>query len=192
VKFLAIVGSNIDEFFMVRVSGLLEQTDAGIVDVGRTNESRSAISHIRREVKKLSSDVQKCLSDRLLPECGKREFRSLSMQIYVLNNAPFADSYFTEVIFPVLTPLAFDPGRPFPHISNLSVNLAVLIRDSKAWSLSRVSKVRIPCSNFSSTAGEELHALTVANENCKIDAQVRYVRKGGGRGRRPAASAPGK
>src|SRR4051794_17611355 len=68
VKFLAIVGSNIDEFFMVRVSGLLDQVDAGILEVGADGISPGAqLVTIRREIKKLSADVQRCLSDRLLP-----------------------------------------------------------------------------------------------------------------------------
>jgi polyphosphate kinase len=69
VKFLAIVGSNIDEFFMVRVSGLLEQTNAGILDVGPDGMSPGAqLVTIRREVKKLASEAQRCLTDQLLPE----------------------------------------------------------------------------------------------------------------------------
>src|ERR1043166_8268678 len=132
VKFLAIIGFNIDEFFMVRVSALLEQTDAGILDVGPDGMSPGAqLVTIRREVKKLSSDVQRCLSDRLLPELREAGIQILEYSDLRPEQRAFADSYFTEVIFPVLTPLAFDPGRPFPHISNLSVNLAVLIRDAK-------------------------------------------------------------
>src|SRR6202051_4985567 len=131
VKFLAIVGSNIDEFFMVRVSGLLEQPAAGILDVGPDGMSPGAqLVTIRREVKKLSSDVQRCLSDRLLPELREAGIQILEYSDLRPEQRAFADAYFTEVIFPVLTPLAFDPGRPFPHISNLSVNLAVLIRDA--------------------------------------------------------------
>src|ERR1700730_10618979 len=143
VKFLAIIGSNIDEFFMVRVSGLLEQTDAGILDVGPDGMSPGAqLVAIRREVKKLSSDVQRCLSDRLLPELREAGIQILEYSDLRPEQRAFADAYFTEVIFPVLTPLAFDPGRPFPHISNLSVNLAVLIRDSKG--AEHFARVKVP------------------------------------------------
>src|SRR5216683_469071 len=143
VKFLAIVGSNIDEFFMVRVSGLLEQTDAGILDVGPDGMSPGAqLVTIRREVKKLSADAQRCLTDQLLPELREAGIQILEYSDLRPEQRAFADGYFTEVIFPVLTPLAFDPGRPFPHISNLSVNLAVLIRDSKG--VEHFARVKVP------------------------------------------------
>ena len=143
VKFLAIVGSNIDEFFMVRVSGLLDQMDAGILEVGPDGMSPGAqLVTIRREVKKLSSDVQRCLSDRLLPELREAGIQILEYSDLRPEQRGFVDAYFTEVIFPVLTPLAFDPGRPFPHISNLSVNLAVLIRDSKG--AEHFARVKVP------------------------------------------------
>lgn len=143
VKFLAIVGSNIDEFFMVRVSGLLDQINAGILNVGPDGMSPGAqLVTIRREVKKLSSDAQRCLADRLLPELREAGIQILEYSDLRPEQRAFADSYFTEVIFPVLTPLAFDPGRPFPHISNLSVNLAVLIRDSKG--AEHFARVKVP------------------------------------------------
>ena len=143
VKFLAIVGSNIDEFFMVRVSGLLEQTNAGILDVGRDGMSPGAqLVTIRREVKKLASEAQRCLTDQILPELREAGIQILEYSDLRPEQRAFADGYFTEVIFPVLTPLAFDPGRPFPHISNLSVNLAVLIRDSKG--VEHFARVKVP------------------------------------------------
>jgi len=58
------------------------------------------------------------------------------------------DSYFQQTIFPALTPLAFDPGRPFPHISNLSLNLAVMLRAAKAKSILRESRFPIRCRNW--------------------------------------------
>jgi polyphosphate kinase len=143
VKFLAIVGSNIDEFFMVRVSGVLEQTDAGILDVGPDGMSPGAqLVTIRREVKKLSSEAQRCLTGQLLPELREAGIQILEYSELRPEQRAFADGYFAEVIFPVLTPLAFDPGRPFPHISNLSVNLAVLIRDSKG--VEHFARIKVP------------------------------------------------
>ena len=143
VKFLAIVGSNIDEFFMVRVSGLLEQLDAGILDVGPDGMSPGAqLVTIRREVKKLSSDAQRCLADRLLPELRDAGIQILEYSKLRPEQHAFVDGYFRDVIFPVLTPLAFDPGRPFPHISNLSVNLAVLVRDSQG--VEHFARVKVP------------------------------------------------
>jgi polyphosphate kinase len=129
LKFLSILGSNLDEFFMVRVAGLLAQLDSGAVDAGHEGMSpRAQIVAIRREVSRLLKDAHGCLQ-AILPELAEQ-----GIQIYdyaELNQAQLAATakYFAETVFPVLTPLAFDPGRPFPHISNLSLNLAVLIRD---------------------------------------------------------------
>ena len=129
LKFLSILGSNLDEFFMVRVAGLLAQLDSGAVDAGFEGMSpRAQIVAIRREVTRLLKDAHSCLQ-AILPELAEQGIRIYDYA--ELNQAQLAatSKYFAETVFPVLTPLAFDPGRPFPHISNLSLNLAVVIRD---------------------------------------------------------------
>jgi polyphosphate kinase len=143
VKFLAILGSNIDEFFMVRVSGLLEQVDAGILEVGADGMSPAAqLVTIRHEAKKLLADAHKCLSGSVLPALETAGIQILDYPALTAAQLAAVNTYFTESIFPVLTPLAFDPGRPFPHISNLSVNLAVLIRDSNG--VEHFARVKVP------------------------------------------------
>lgn len=142
VKFLSILGSNLDEFFMVRVAGLLAQVDAGSVEAGPDGMTPSAqLVAIRREVKKLVGEAYRCWRSLLvaLAETG----------VYVLDYPELnekqqraASDYFRETIFPVLTPLAFDPGRPFPHISNRSLNLAVLIRDKDGQD--RFARLKVP------------------------------------------------
>ncbi|MEK7786887.1 MAG: polyphosphate kinase 1, partial [Chloroflexota bacterium] len=132
VKFLAIVGSNLDEFFMVRVAGLKQQIAAGVVDLppdGATPAEQLAA--IRKASLKLMEEARACFRDQLLPRLREAGIHILNYD--ELNDKQRANvkEYFDEVIFPVLTPLAFDPGRPFPHISNLSLNLAVLIRGKK-------------------------------------------------------------
>jgi polyphosphate kinase len=129
VKFLSILGSNLDEFFMVRVAGLAAQMEAGSLEAGPDGMSpRAQLVAIRREVKRLLAEAHRTLEHLLaaLAEQG----------IFVHDYAELTEAhrqqaarYFDETVFPVLTPLAFDPGRPFPHISNLSLNLAVSIRD---------------------------------------------------------------
>src|SRR5712691_2499327 len=132
VKFLAILGSNLSEFFMVRVAGLIAQVDAGTVEVGPDRMSPAAqLIAIRREVKKLNADARRCLLDSLLPALAEAGIQILDYAALDERQRATADLYFQETIFPVLTPLAFDPGRPFPHISNLSLNLAVLIKDGQ-------------------------------------------------------------
>jgi len=143
VKFLSILGSNIDEFFMVRVSGLLEQVEAGIVEVGADGMGPPAqLVTIRREVKKLLADAHRCLSGSLVPALEAAGIQILDYPALSEAQLALVNTYFTESIFPVLTPLAFDPGRPFPHISNLSLNLAVLIRDSKG--VEHFARVKVP------------------------------------------------
>src|ERR1700721_409262 len=142
VKFLSILGSNLDEFFMVRVAGLEAQMEAGTMDVGPDRMSpRAQLIAIRREVKKMLNETQKCL-DRLMPALNQQ---GISIYDYAdLNDAQLkrVAKYFEETIFPVLTPLAFDPGRPFPHISNLSLNLAVTIRDRSGQE--RFARLKVP------------------------------------------------
>jgi polyphosphate kinase len=130
VKFLAIVGSSLDEFFMVRVSGLKKQVDAGVLDLppdGMTPAEQLAA--IRKSALDLRNKAQACLINDLLPGLNKNGIHILPYKDLNATQLSNVKSYFDKVVFPVLTPLAFDPGHPFPHISNLSINLAVLIRD---------------------------------------------------------------
>ena len=142
MKFLSILGSNLDEFFMVRVAGLEAQLEAGTVDAGADGMStRAQLVAIRRECKKLLSEARRAL-ERLLPALNEQ---GIWIHEYGdLNEAQRkrAQEYFEETIFKVLTPLAFDPGRPFPHISNLSLNLAVLIRDRAGTE--HFARVKVP------------------------------------------------
>ncbi len=142
VKFLAILGSNLNEFFMVRVAGLVSQMEAGISDAGPDGmPPRAQLIAIRREIKRLVADAYKCLSG-LQPELKEAGIRILDYSELSEVQLRVAANYFTESAFPVLTPLAFDPGRPFPHISNLSLNLAALIRDSQGNE--RFARIKVP------------------------------------------------
>ncbi len=142
VKFLSIVGSNLNEFFMVRVAGLVSQMEAGIVDAGPDGmPPRAQLIAIRRDVKRLIADVYKCLA-ALYPELAEAGIKILDYIALNEVQTRVAGTYFTESAFPVLTPLAFDPGRPFPHISNLSLNLAALIRDSQGNE--RFARIKVP------------------------------------------------
>ena len=143
VKFLAILGSNLDEFFMVRVAGLVAQVDAGALETGPDGMSPTAqLAAIRRQVKHILDESHSCLADQLLPALA--EHGILIHEYAELNERQISevDRYFAETIFPVLTPLAFDPSRPFPHISNLSLNLAVLIRDHEGEK--KFARIKVP------------------------------------------------
>src|SRR6476660_4152275 len=131
IKFLAIVGSNLNEFFMVRVASLNAQLDAGIAEFGPDRRSPSAqLVAIRREVKRLVEAAHQCLEKELRPALSEEGIHVVPYHELSARQLEVCKRYFAEIIFPVLTPLAFDPGRPFPHISNLSLNLAILIRDT--------------------------------------------------------------
>jgi len=143
VKFLAIVGSNLDEFFMVRVAGLKKQVDAGVVDLppdGLTPAEQLA------EIRKVASNLIKVASDYLrnglIPSLKKVGIFLLDYTELNKQQKESIETYYHDVIFPVLTPLAFDPGHPFPHISNLSLNLAVLLRDKKG--INHFARIKVP------------------------------------------------
>jgi polyphosphate kinase len=130
VKFLSIVGSNLDEFFMVRVAGLKKQVQAGVLDLppdGMTPAEQLAA--IRREAFQLMVQTRECWREDIMPALRKAGIFIKDYNELTKRQMESVKAYFNEVVFPVLTPLAFDPGHPFPHISNLSLNLAVLIRD---------------------------------------------------------------
>jgi polyphosphate kinase len=130
VKFLAIVGSNLDEFFMVRVAGIEQQVESGIVDVGPDGMTAAAIlDALREEAGELMREARGCWQKDLLPALAEAGIAVLDYAQLDDRQRASINDYFHESVFPVLTPLAFDPGRPFPHISNLSLNLAVTIRD---------------------------------------------------------------
>jgi polyphosphate kinase len=132
VKFLSIVSSNLDEFFMVRVAGLKKQVDAGVYDLtpdGMTPAEQLAA--VRKVAIQLMTESRDCLRDEILPALRKAGIYILDYEELSERQKASVRTYFYDVVFPVLTPLAFDPGHPFPHISNLSLNLAVLICDKK-------------------------------------------------------------
>ena len=143
VKFLSIVGSNLDEFFMVRVAGLKRQLEAGSVEVGPDGMSPSEqLEAIRTDVSNLMTVASRCFRRQIEPALESagiqiRCFADLNEQ-----QQRRAMKYFSSSVFPVLTPLAFDPGRPFPHISNLSVNLAASIRDPEGEQ--HFARIKVP------------------------------------------------
>lgn len=143
VKFLAIFGSNIDEFFMVRVSGLRKQVEAGIVEVSPDGLTpREQLAAIRKRYIELNDRAHQCLQRKLLPKLHKAGIHILDYEKLTKAQKQKADTYFRETVYPVLTPLALDLAHPFPHISNLSLNLAVVIRDPKGNE--KFARVKVP------------------------------------------------
>jgi len=132
LNFLAIFGSNMDEFFMVRVSGIRKQAEAHIMEVFPDGLTPPEIlAAIRKLSLELYESALRSLNKKILPGLDKAGIHLVDYHKLSEAQAKKADDYFKEVVYPVLTPLALDPGHPFPHISNLSLNLAIVIRDKK-------------------------------------------------------------
>src|SRR5271166_4890502 len=143
VKFLSIVGSNLDEFFMVRVAGLKRQVEEGIHDCGPDGMTPAAqLGLIREQVTALLRSAHECLYKQVLPTLRKVGVDVVDYAQLSSKQRTAINKYFADTVFPTLTPLAFDPGRPFPHISNLSLNLAVLLRDEQGTE--HFARVKIP------------------------------------------------
>jgi polyphosphate kinase len=139
VKFLSILSSNLDEFFMVRFAGLKQQVAGGVTELSIDGRTPSAVVEaIRAEVTSLSDEIYDFWRDDLSRALAAEGLRVLHYRELTRKQRAFLDNYFLRTVFPVLTPLAFDPGRPFPHISNLSLNLAVRVQDAKGQHFARV------------------------------------------------------
>jgi polyphosphate kinase len=143
VKFLAIFANNLDEFFMIRVSGLREQVAAGVVETpadGLTPAQQLAA--IRKRLLPMLDLQYGCFWDDIVPKLNKHNLYIASYADLAEDRQEALQLFFENEIFPVLTPLAVDPGRPFPHISNLSLNLAVLMVDENQQQ--RFARVKVP------------------------------------------------
>lgn len=143
LKFLAIFSSNLDEFFQVRVAGLKQQLAAGYVERtadGMTAEDQlNAISAIVRGMQRQHNES---LTQEVLPGLAAAGICLLDMDSVTSEECSFLENYFQTHVFPVLTPLAVDPAHPFPYISNLSLSLAVVLRDADGEE--RFARVKVP------------------------------------------------
>jgi len=143
-KFLAIFSQNLDEFFEVRVSGLMEQLDAGLRST--TPDGLDLVGQlraIRERVNELVGRAAAVFGAEVAPALDEAGIRFLDWDELSADDRAHLDDLFTESIFPVLTPLAVDPAHPFPYISNLSLNLAVTVRDPSSGD-ERFARVKVP------------------------------------------------
>jgi polyphosphate kinase len=144
VKFLAIYASNLDEFYMVRVAGLHDQVDAGIDARGPDGLSPSeTIERIAERARELGHRHSRQSKDVLRPQLAEHGIRVIDCADCDPDELEAVDRRFSEQIFPVLTPLAVGPGRPFPYISNLSLSLAVWLRDPVSGTAT-FARVKVP------------------------------------------------
>ncbi len=129
VKFVSIFSSNLDEFFMIRVAGLRRQLTTGVLTApadGMTPAEQIAAIHDL--LVPMFERVARCWRRDLAPKLQKAGIKILTYKELKNKQRKLLRRHFQEEIFPALTPLAFDPGHPFPHISNLSINLAVVVQ----------------------------------------------------------------
>jgi polyphosphate kinase len=144
VKFVAIFAANLDEFFMIRVSGLHGKLEAEAAEPAADGLStREQLTHIRNEVERDLARASALLSGELIPALAGRDVHVVSWPSLDQEQRTWATRYFSEAVFPLLTPLAVDPVHPFPFLSNLSLSLAVEVRDPLTGER-KFARVKVP------------------------------------------------
>ncbi|MBU6216795.1 MAG: polyphosphate kinase 1, partial [Acidobacteria bacterium] len=143
-KFCAIFTSNLDEFFQVRVSALQEQVAAGIRSAPPDGlRPLDQLRMIRRRVDGFVERLSTVFRTQIVPALDKEGIQFVDWSDLDSSDLEYLDGVFDQQVFPVLTPLAVDPAHPFPYISNLSLNLAVTVRDP-ATGIERFARVKVP------------------------------------------------
>jgi polyphosphate kinase len=142
-KFLAIFSTNLDEFFMIRVSGLKDQLAAGVTaPLADGLTPAQTLAAIRERVLPMLRDQRHYFYGEIQPELAAAGMDLCHFGQLTQEERDWLRGYFVDDVLPVVTPLAFDPGRPFPHISNLSLNLAVLVRGPAGDE--RFARIKVP------------------------------------------------
>src|SRR5215469_18264758 len=143
VKFLSIFDTNLDEYFMIRLAGLKDQIAAHVLTPSPDGLSaEQQLAAVRQRLAPLMQEVRCYWRATLLAQLAEQHIFILDYEQLDGEQRNAMLEYFEREIFPVLTPLAVDPGHPFPHISNRSLNLAVVITDSMhGW---RPARVKVP------------------------------------------------
>lgn len=143
VKFISIFSSNLDEFYMIRISGLREQIAANVSEPSIDGLTPiEQLKKVEKALKPLLRTLDRLWLDEIIPELRKNNIILYSYDELNDKQKETLTNYFKQEIYPVLTPLAFDPGRPFPYISNLSLSLAILIR--KPNGENHFARVKVP------------------------------------------------
>ena len=148
LKFLGIVSSNLDEFFMVRVAGLKQQIMGGVAEAPADgmlpSEQYAAISE-RAHVQ--VDEQYRVFREAILPQLAAAGIALVTPDKLTEAQRAAARTYFSDAVFPTLTPLAVDPGHPFPHLRNKSLNVAVLLRKERRRRRTRAS-ASVPTSSL--------------------------------------------
>ena len=144
VKFCSIFSNNLDEFFMVRVAGLLDQVVSGVSVRSRDGRtSQQTLDEIRVRVLELSAEQARLWSEQLCPALAAEQVLVGRVEDATEGEWAELEELFARQIYPVLTPLAVGPGQPFPYISGLSLSLGVVVRDPESGE-ERFARVKVP------------------------------------------------
>ena len=131
LKFLSIFSSNLDEFFMIRISGLKEELDdSNVVSPDGLTPSQQ-LANTRERILALVKEQARCLREEILPQLMEAGISLIPYESLSRHEKESLKDYFMEKVFPILTPLAVDPSHPFPYISPLSVNIGLMVRAPK-------------------------------------------------------------
>lgn len=144
LKFMSIFSSNLDEFFMVRVAGLKQQVEAKVTKLTPDGRSpQQQLDAISERLRPMVAQQHRHFEQALRPQLAAKGIYLLDYVDLNQEQRVYLQRYFEEQIFPVLTPLAVDPGHPFPYISNLSLNLAVVVKDAETDE-EHFARVKVP------------------------------------------------
>ena len=161
MKFLAFVSSNLDEFFEIRVAGLIQQIKSGVVERGPDGrDADEQLVQIESYVKELLLEQNQCWKDSLLPELESAGIRFLNYRELNVREKQWVKHYFEEYIYPILTPLAIDPAHPFPQLINKALYILASLKQNNSRKkdskmaiipvpriLPRVVKIEVPRKN---------------------------------------------
>lgn len=170
-RYLAIFSSNLDDFFMIRVASVKRKLENGVTKKNTAGYSpHELITEISKKTQELITRQTKCFHNDLLPQLKEHGIELINWENLTQEEADYINGIFEKRIFPVLTPLAVDPSHPFPYISGLSLNLAVLVKQPDTHE-ELFARVKVPASlprfietsEFASTRFISLEKVIIAN-----------------------------
>lgn len=146
-RFLTIFHTNLDEFFMIRVSGIKQQIAAGVDAVSIDGLTpRMQLHQVHERANAMIAEAQRCLTDDLIPAFASHGVEILPWRDLSDADKRWTEAWFHHAVYPILTPLAVGPTHPFPFISNLSLNLGVIVRAPDGEE--RLARVKVPLANL--------------------------------------------
>ncbi len=145
VRFLAISSNNLDEFFEIRVAGLIQQRDSGISEPGPDGlDPREQLRRIRAAVHAFVGDQYRCWHEQLIPALAAEGIRFKSASELTAAELAWVRAYFREQVYPVLTPLALDQSHPFPQLGNKELNIVVALDRPSVRGPKRIALLPVP------------------------------------------------